>query len=185
MSSKSNFSNSTSKSYALALYELSKENSELDRVEEGVKSLNDLLKDSTDFKELILNPTVAKEDKKNVILAIADKNNFSNILKKFLSFLSMKNRLFFLNKICDAFLNLISSNKGELKAKIVSSKKLTEEEKKMIQKELSEDFKSSLNINYEYNPDLIAGLTIQIGSIMIDTSIKSKLKKLEKIMIEA
>ena len=185
MSSKSNFSNSTSKSYALALYELSKENSELDRVEEGVKSLNDLLKDSTDFKELILNPTVAKEDKKNVILAIADKNNFSEILKKFLSFLSIKNRLFFLGKICDAFLNLISRNKGELKAKIVSSKKLTEEEKKMIQKNLSEDFKSSLNINYEYNPDLIAGLTIQIGSIMVDTSIKSKLKKLEKIMVEA
>ena len=185
MSSKSNFSNSTSKSYALALYELSRENSELDKVEEGVKSLNHLLKDSADFKELILNPTVAKEDKKNVILAIADKNNFSEILKKFLSFLSIKNRLFFLSKIFDAFLNLISSNKGELKAKIVSSKKLTEEEKKNIQKELSEDFKSSLNINYEYNPDLIAGLTIQIGSIMIDTSIKSKLKKLEKIMVEA
>ena len=55
----------------------------------------------------------------------------------------------------------------------------------MIQKELSENFKSSLNINYEYNPDLIAGLTIQIGSTMIDTSIRSKLKKLEKSMVEA
>ena len=117
MSSKSNFSNSTSKSYALALYQLSKENAELDKVEEEVKSLNQLLKDSSDFNELILNPTVAKEDKKNVLLAIAEKNNFSNILKKFLSFISIKNRLFFLNKICDAFLNLISSNKGELKAK--------------------------------------------------------------------
>ena len=185
MSSKSNFSNSTSKSYALALYQLSKENAELDKVEEEVKSLNQLLKDSSDFNELILNPTVAKEDKKNVLLAIAEKNNFSNILKKFLSFISIKNRLFFLNKICDTFLNLISSNKGELKAKIVSSNKLTEEEKKMIQKELSENFKSSLNINYEYNPDLIAGLTIQIGSTMIDTSIRSKLKKLEKSMVEA
>ena len=185
MSSKSNFSNSTSKSYALALYQLSKENAELDKVEEEVKSLNQLLKDSSDFNELILNPTVAKEDKKNVLLAIAEKNNFSNILKKFLSFISIKNRLFFLNKICDAFLNLISSNKGELKAKIVSAKKLSEAEKNMLQKELSEDFKSLLNINYEYNPDLIAGLTIQIGSTMIDTSIRSKLKKLEKSMVEA
>tara|TARA_B100000700_G_scaffold82209_1_gene92540 strand:+ start:3584 stop:4141 length:558 start_codon:yes stop_codon:yes gene_type:complete len=184
LSSKSNFSNSTSKSYALALYELSKESSELEKVEEGVKSINQLMKDSLDFKELILNPTVAKEDKKNVLLAIADKNNFSSTLKKFLSFLSAKNRLFFLSKICEAFLNLVSSNKGELKAKIVSAKKLSEAEKNMLQKELSEDFKSLLNINYEYNPDLLAGLTIQIGSTMIDTSIKSKLKKLEKSMIE-
>ena len=185
MSSKSNFSNTTSKSYASALYELSKESAELDKVEEGINSLSQLMKESLDFKNLILNPTVSKEDKKNIMLAIADKNNFSAILKKFLSFLSIKNRLFFLNKICDAFLNLISVNKNELRAKIVSPKKLSDEEEKIIEKELSEDFKSSLSINYEYNPDLIAGLTIQIGSTMVDTSIKSKLKKLEKSMKEA
>ena len=184
MSSKSNFSNSTSKSYALALYQLSKENSELDKVEEGIKGLSQLLKNSSDFKETIMNPTIGKEDKKNVLLSIADKNNFSNVLKKFLGFISVKNRLFFLNKICDAFLNLISSSKGEIKAKIVSSKKLSIEEQRQIQRELSKDFQSTLNIDYEYNPDLIGGLTIQIGSTMVDASIKSKLKKLEKSMIE-
>ena len=185
MSSKSTFSNSTSKSYATALYELSKENSELDKVENGMKSLNKLLNESSDFKEMILSPTVAKEDKKNVIFAIADQNNFSQILKKFLGFLAIKNRLFFLGKIIESFLNLISNNKGELKAKLVSSKKLSIEEQKKIQNELSKDFKSSLNINFEYDPDLIAGLIIQIGSVMVDTSIRTKLKKLEKNMVEA
>ena len=185
MSSKSTFLNSTSNSYASALYELSKENSELDKVEDGIKSLNKLLNESSDFKEMILSPTVAKEDKKNVIFSIADQNNFSQILKKFLGFLAIKNRLFFLSKIIKSFLNLVSTNKGELKAKLISSKKLTIEEQKKIQKELSKDFKSSLNIDYEYDPDLIAGLIIQIGSVMIDTSIRTKLKKLEKNMIEA
>ena len=185
MSSKSTFSNSTSKSYAIALYELSKENSELDKVEEGMKSLNKLLIESSDFKEMILSPIVTKEDKKNVIFAIADKNNFSQVLKKFLGFIAIKNRLFFLNKIIESFLNLVSNNKGELKVKIISSKKLSSEEQRKIQHELSENFKSQLNINYEYDPDLIAGLIIQIGSVMFDTSIKTKLKKLEKNMIEA
>ena len=99
--------------------------------------------------------------------------------------MAIKNRLFFLSKIIDSFLHLVSNNKGELKAKIISSKKLSTEEQKKIQKELSEDFKSQLNINYEYDPDLIGGLIIQIGSVMLDTSIKTKLKKLEKNMIEA
>ena len=40
MSAKSTFSNSTSKSYAIALYELSKETFELDREENGIRSLN-------------------------------------------------------------------------------------------------------------------------------------------------
>jgi len=185
LSSKSSFSNSTSRSYAIALYELSKENSELDSVENGMKSLDELINQSADFKEMILSPTISKEDKRNVIFAIADKNNFSKILKKFLGYITIKNRLFFLKKIIENFLNLVSKNKGELKAKLISPKKLSVEEQKKIQSELSKDFKSQLKINYEYDPDLIAGLIIQIGSVMIDTSIKTKLKKLERNMIEA
>ena len=185
MSSKSTFSNSTSRSYAIALYELSKENSELDSVENGMKSLDELINKSSDFKEMILSPTVSKEDKKNVIFVIADKNNFSKILKKFLGYIAIKNRLFFLEKIIGSFLNLVSKNKGELKAKLISPKKLSVEEQKSIQSELSKNFKSQLKINYEYDPDLIAGLIIQIGSVMIDTSIKTKLKKLERNMVGA
>jgi len=185
LSSKSTFSNSTSNSYAVALYELSKENSEIEKVESEMKSLNKLLNENSDFKEMILSPAVSKEDKRNVIFKIADKNNFSQVIKKFLGFIIIKNRLFFLSKIITSFLNLVSNNKGELKAKLVSSKKLSIQEQKNIQTELSKVFKSQLNINYEHNSDLIAGLTIQIGSVMIDTSIRTKLKKLEKNMIEA
>jgi len=185
LSSKSTFSNSTSKSYAIALYELSKENSELDLTESKMKNLKILMNESKDFKEMILSPTIEKEDKKKVIFEIADKNNFSKTVKKFLGFIAIKNRLFFLDKIIDSFLNLVSNNKGELKAKLISSKKLSIEEQKKIENELSKDFKSPLNINYEYDSDLIGGLIIQVGSVMIDTSIKTKLKKLEKNMLEA
>ena len=57
--------------------------------------------------------------------------------------------------------------------------------KKKFQSDLSKNFKSSLNLDYIHDPDLIGGLIIQIGSIMIDTSVKTKLKKLEKNMLEA
>jgi len=107
LSSKSSFSNSTSRSYAIALYELSKENSELDSVENGMKSLDELINQSSDFKEMILSPTISKEDKRNVIFAIADMNNFSKIFKKFLGYITKKNRLFFLEKIIESFLNLV------------------------------------------------------------------------------
>ena len=102
-----------------------------------------------------------------------------------MGFVASKNRLFFLDKIIDSFLSLVSNTKGELKAKLISAKKLSSEEKDKIRNELSKDFKSALNIDYEYNPDLIGGLIIQVGSVMVDTSIKTKLKKLEKNMLEA
>tara|TARA_B100001123_G_C14669493_1_gene772960 strand:- start:17 stop:574 length:558 start_codon:yes stop_codon:yes gene_type:complete len=185
LSSKSTFSNSTAKSYAIALYELSKESSEINKVEEEIKNLKKIINDSPDFKEMILSPTVTKEDKKNVLFIIAEKNNFPNVLKKFLGFIAIKNRLFFLSIIIESFLNLVSKSKGELKAKLISSKKLSDDEKNKITTELSKDFKSQLNIDYTYDPNLIAGLIIQVGSVMVDTSIKTKLAKLEKNMIEA
>ena len=185
MSSKSTFSNSTSQSYAIALYAIAKENAEINKIEDEMKSLKKLLRESIDFKEMILSPAVTKEDKKNVIYSIADNNNFSKTIKNFLGLVSIKNRLFFLEKIIESFLNLVSNNKGELKAKLISSKKLSTEEQNKIQSDLSSDFKSQLNIDYKYDPSLIGGLIIQVGSIMVDTSIKNKLKKLEQSMVEA
>ena len=185
MSSKSTFSNSTSKSYALALYELAKENSELNKVEDGMNGIKALLNESSDFKEMILNPTVTKEEKNAVIIKMVAQYNFCQSLKKFLSFLTIKNRLFFLNKIIDSFLNLVSSSKGELKAKLLSSKELSKAELEKIRNELSKDFQSPIRIDYKYDPDLIGGLVIQVGSVMVDTSIKTKLRQLQKSMVEA
>ena len=185
MSLQSTFLNSTSKSYALALYELAKENSELNKVEDGVDGIKVLLSKSSDFKEMILNPTVTKEEKNKVIIKIVDQYGFCQTLKKFLGFLTIKNRLFFLNQIIDSFLNLVSSSKGELKARLLSSKELSKAELEKIRNELSKDFQSPIKIDYKYEPNLIGGLIIHVGSVMVDTSIKSKLRQLQKIMIEA
>ena len=185
MSSKSTFSNSTSKSYALALYQLAKENSELEKVENEMNALKKLLIDVSDFREMISNPTIKKDEKKNIISTIAQTNNFSQTGKKFLGFLTTKNRLFFLNQIIESFLNFLSKTKGELKAKLLSAKELSKIEIEKIEKELSSDFNSPIKIEYKHEPNLIGGLIIQVGSIMVDNSIKNKLRQLEKNMIEA
>ena len=185
MSLKSTFLNSTSKSYALALYELAKENSELNKVEDGMDGIKTLLNKSSDFREMILNPTITKEEKNKVIIEMVNQYNFCQTLKKFLSFLTSKNRLFFLNQIIDSFSDLVSSSKGELKANLLSSKELSKAELEKIRSELSKDLQSPIKIDYKHDPNLIVGLVIQVGSVMVDTSIKSKLRQLQKSMIEA
>ena len=184
MSSKSTFLSSTSKSYALALYELAKENSELSEVEDGMNGIKTLLSESSSFKEMILNPTVTKEQKNKVIIKIVDQYSFCQTLKKFLGFITIKNRLFFLNQIIDSFLNIVSSSKGELKAKLLSSKELSKAELEKIRSELSENFQSPIRIDYKHEPNLIGGLIIQVGSVMVDASIKAKLRQLQKNLIE-
>ena len=184
MSSKSNFSEIAMRRYALALFELSQENSELDKTEVETKILQNLLKKSSEFVRLIKNPTYKRNEQLEAIKIINESFKFTNTFRKFLSFLCFKRRLFFLDKILSIFLQLVSKNRGEVKAQLSSSKELSFSELENIQKELSANFTSKIKLDYKYDPALVGGLIIKVGSMMIDTSIKNKLKQLETKMTE-
>ena len=68
---------------------------------------------------------------------------------------------------------------------MVSSKSLTTEEINLLSSDLSKSMKLDIKFDYKVDENLIGGLKIQLGSIMIDTSIKNKLKKYEQIMLES
>ena len=185
MSSKNDFSEIATGRYALALFELGQENSELNRIEVESKDLQDLFKKSSEFMSLVKDPTYKKNEQLETIKMISNRFKFTNTFSKFLSLLCFKRRLFFLEKILNNFLQLASKSRGEIKAQLSSSKELSPSELENIQKELSENFTSKIKLDYKYDPTLVGGLIIQVGSIMIDTSIKNRLKRLEKSMIEA
>ena len=185
MNSKNNFSETTTKRYALALYELAKENSELEKIEAQSKSVIYLIQQSSEFRSLIKDPTNKKNIQLESMKMISDKLKFAGIFTKFLCFLCSKRRLFFLDKILNNFLKISSKGRGEIKAQLSSSKELSSNELEKIQKELSENFTSKIMLDYKYDPTLIGGLIIQVGSIMIDTSLKNKLKILETKMVQA
>ena len=185
MSSKSDFSEIATGRFALALFELGQENSELNRMEIESKNLQDLFKKSSEFISLVKDPTYKRNEQLETIKMISNRFKFTNTFSKFLSFLCFKRRLFFLERILNNFLQLVSKGRGEIKAQLNSSKELSQVELENIQKQLSENFTSKIILDYKYDPTLIGGLIIQVGSIMIDTSIKNRLKQLEKSMLEA
>jgi len=183
LSKNKNFSSIAASRYSLALYELAEENKHVQEIESQSFAFIKLLNESNDFKSIIKNPTNKKEDQINVIIKICDHYNFNLLLKNFLCFLVEKRRLFFLKKILENFLDICSQKRGEVKARLVAAKKLNDSEVNKIKEEISKDFTNKVKLEYKYDPNLIGGLIIQVGSVMIDTSIKSKLKKLENKMI--
>ena len=110
--------------------------------------------------------------------------NLNPILGKFLRFLVSKRRLFYLDKILKDFVLYCSFKRGEIEAKLISAKKLQSDELEKIKKELFDKFGSKINLDYKIDKELISGLVIQVGSIMIDNSMKNKLKQIKSQMIE-
>ena len=96
MSSKSDFSGIAAGRYALALFELGQESSELNKMELESKNLQDLFKQSPEFMRLVKDPTYIRIEQLEVIKMITNRFKFTSTFSKFLSFLCIKRRLFFL-----------------------------------------------------------------------------------------
>ena len=116
---------------------------------------------------------------------ISDQFKFNELLKKFLGFTVTKRKFFYIEKILNDFLFICSNSRGEIQAELSAAKNLNESEINKIKDELSSTFGSNIKLNHKHDPSLIGGLIIKVGSVMIDTSLKSKLQKIEKKMIEA
>ena len=185
MSKNKGFSGTSANRYSLALYELADESNTLLKIEENSYALLKLISTSRDFCNLIKDPTVSRDILFRIITKISDIFKLEVLFKNFLSFLITKRRFFYIQQILKNFNEICSEKRGELKAEIKTAKNLTQEEINKITQDLSNNFKSEIKLNYTHDQSLIGGLVVQIGSIMIDTSIKKKLQQLETRMIEA
>ncbi len=182
---KNNNTFSSKNSYSQALFELANESNSANDVENQVSAILELVRNSKDIKEFIKDPTNKTEDQLKIINTISDQFKFNELLKKFLGFVVTKRKFFYIEKILNDFLFICSSTRGETHAELYAAKKLNESEINEIKDELSSTFGSNIKLNHKHDPSLIGGLIIKVGSVMIDTSLKSKLQKIEKNMIEA
>ena len=185
LSKDTGFSITTAERYSLALFELSEENNLLSQIEDQSSSILNLIDQSEDFSNLIKDPTTSQEDLLKVINTISENNKFESLFKNFLSFLIQKRRFFFIERILKSFIEICSRKRGELKAELKSAKELSNEEIAKITEELTKNFSSKIKLNYKHDESLIGGLVVQVGSTMVDTSIKNKLQQIENRMIEA
>ena len=185
MSKNKGFSNTSTKRYSLALYELSVEANSLNEVEKHSLAILNLVQTSKEFYNLIKDPTENKENLILVIKKISETFKVNDLLKNFMIFLIKKRRFFYLEKILKSFIEICSVKRGEIKAEIQSAKELSNDEINKIAEDLAKNFSSKMKLNYKHDKSLIGGLIVKIGSTMIDTSIKNKLQQIENRMIEA
>ena len=184
MSTNKSFSTETSERYSRALFEVSKESNELDKVESDIKNFQSLIKSSLEIKNFLKDPTKSINHQNDVLTFLSNELKFSKNLKNFFFLLIEKRRIFFIEKISESFLKLCSRKRGEIKASLISSKELSNLELDKISKDLSSSMGSTIKFDYKLDKDLIGGLKLQLGSVMIDTSIKNKLKKYEQTLLE-
>jgi len=168
--------------YAEALLDLAKSNDSLKETTNDINVISQFLTNSSDLKKFLGNPLITREAKKNVIKDIIGEQIAGTTLK-FLLLLVDRNRIQALDSIAQKFLELAYKQESIEIAKITSSTQLSAQQQKSIAEKLktitgSKQIKLALKID----PKLIGGFTVEIGSKMIDTSIRGQLRQMSRLL---
>lgn len=169
--------------YALALYELADEGKVLDDVASDLSALRQLLTDSPDFTRLIRSPVLTRADQSRGILAVANKAGANPLTARFLGVLAANRRLFALPRMIDAYLAELARRRGEVAAQVTSAVPLSDEQVASVTEALRKVVVGQkVTVALTVDPSLIGGLIVRVGSRMIDSSLRTKLQRLQLAM---
>ncbi len=170
--------------YANALFQLAKEAKVIDTVSNDLTSLEVTINSDVEILKFIQNPSIKKSLKVQFFNTVSQKLELSKLTENFIGLIIKKNRVHYILEMIRAFNDLLSELKGIKSANITSAYELSDEEVSKIKMKLKDKFNSDFNINLLTDSSLIGGLKIQVGSQMIDSSIKNQLNLLKAKMKE-
>jgi F-type H+-transporting ATPase subunit delta len=130
----------------------------------------------------VRSPVFSRDEQGKAIGAILDRLGVSQLTKNFIGLLAQKRRLFALQGIVAAFDALVAARKGETSASVVSAKPLSATQRAALQSALKTSIKREIRMTESVDPSLLGGLVVKVGSRQIDSSLKSKLARLERAM---
>lgn len=168
--------------YAAALFELADEAGQLDEVAKDLRFINLAIGNIQDLKRLVRSPVVSRREAAAAMEAVLKNANASALTRNFVGLVSANRRLFILQAMIRAFLEKLSSRRGEVAAEVISAIKLTKKQTDAIASSIKTAVGAKVSVNVKIDSSLIGGLIVKVGSRMIDTSMKTKLAKLKLAM---
>lgn len=166
--------------YVQALFEVAQEKDVLDKISGDIELLDGTLSNSPELVSFLNNPSILKRAKKAAIEGL-----FTDVSEYTLNFIRViidKNRTEILSVANRIFQDLIDTAKGILNGTVQSAVPLDKEMLAEIKKSLEKRFSSTLVLKNRVTPELIGGLRIQVGNMVIDASVKSRLENLKEIL---
>ena len=168
--------------YATALFELAREQNELDAVAADLASLRQALDESDDLNRLVTNPVFGREEQGRAMAAVLAALGVGGLVTNFIGVVAENRRLFALRDMIRGFLALLAEHRGEVVARVTSARPLAEGQLATVRAELAAAMHTEVSIETEVEPELLGGLVVRVGSRMIDSSIRTKLQNLKFAM---
>ena len=168
--------------YASALFDLARDQRQIESVGNSLEMLSQALADSKDLNELVDSPLVSRDQAGKAFAAIAPQLSLDPITANFLGVLARNGRKEQLKPVIRAFRRVASEHRGETTAEVVTAHPLGDDQLAQLKQSLRARAGRDVAIDATVNPDILGGIVVKLGSQQIDASIRTKLNRLATAM---
>ena len=168
--------------YAAALFDLAEEKGKLDRVAEDLGRLGGLVEESADLRRLIRSPRLSREDQHFGLDAVMAEAGIGPLTRNFVALAGRNRRLAQLPDMIAAFRAKLARRAGEITAEVASAKPLSKTQTDALAGQLKTALGAKVVLHASVDPSLLGGLVVQVGSRMVDSSLRSRLARMRLAM---
>jgi len=131
---------------------------------------------------MLSSPLIARSDKVGALTKIAEKVGFSSLFTKFLGVVASNGRAGDLLGAQLAFDELFANQRGVKRAIVRTAKKMSAAELDRLEGIIGKAVGGEVELTTEVDEALIGGIQLQIGSKLVDASMKTKLDRMNSAM---
>ncbi len=168
--------------YASALYDLASKEGSVATIESDFDQLTGAIADSPELAQLLHDPQVSRGQAMAAVQSIADVADLNPLTAKFLGVLAENRRLGDLPGMIAAFRAIAADARGEVTADVTTAHPLQDDQLAALTAKLALREGRAVTLRTHVDPAILGGLVVQIGSQMVDSSIRTRLNSLAQAM---
>jgi F-type H+-transporting ATPase subunit delta len=130
----------------------------------------------------VRSPVLTRADQGKAVAAVLQQAGVSDLVRRFVALVAENRRLFALVDMIDAYLGELARRRGEVTATVTSAVPLSDAQTAAVTDALKRAVGGKVAVDLKIDASLIGGLVVKVGSRMIDSSLKSKLQRLQLVM---
>lgn len=171
------------KRYAKALVALAREQGRLTETGEQLKRLAQLIDQHPELKALLHNPSISRRFKEDLLTDLTQRSGLGPVETNFLRLLLEKGRLRHLPDIVALYEALAEAARNRLRVLVKTAFPLTPALQEEVRQRFAQRTNKEIVIDQEIDPELIGGIVAQMGSLVLDGSIRNELLRLKTDLI--
>ena len=170
--------------YASALFDLARDENAMDVIGAQLDRFDALVRESADLQRLLRSPAFSAEEQERAIGAILERAGITGLGANFIRLVTAKRRLFALTDMIRAYRRLVADAKGIVRAQVTVAERPSDRVADEIKAALRAAARAEIDLDLRVDPALIGGLTVKLGSRMLDASLRTKLNSIRLAMKE-